>query len=263
MKEVKWKKLVAVALLLGAATAAVSAETQAAAEGDERGTLRTAMERWIETERLISSERADWAVGREILQDRISVLTNETGMLTASAAGINADYSASAGKLDEYIRDQEKLKALSDTLAVEVGKAEKRVLEILKRAPEPIRVKVRPLSQRIPEKPEESKAGLGERLQNVVGILNEINKFARDVTVASEVMTVQSGESFEASVIYFGLGQAYYVNQLGSAAGYGVVDDNGWVWVPSNGIAQAVSDVIAVHRNEKTAAYVTLPIVTK
>lgn len=260
MKEVKGKKLVAVALLLSAATVAVSAEPPEAEQADGRKTMRAAMERWIETEKLISAEKTEWQVDQEIIRDRMSVLTNETALLKSTTAGINADYAASSGKLDGYLREQEQYKVLSDALSVEVGNAEKRVLAILKRAPAAIREKVRPLSQRIPEKPEEAKTGLGERVQNVVGILNEINKFARDITLTSEVMTPSGGDGFEASVIYFGLGQGYYVNQLGTVAGYGLADGDGWVWVSSNELGQSVLDVIAIHRTEKVAAYVTLPI---
>jgi hypothetical protein len=247
------------ALLLGAAASAAQAQEDSR-EGDWRGAMRSAMERWVETEKLISAERADWAVGREILQDRIAVLTNETAALVAATAGLDADYAAASGRLGDLVAEQEALKTLADALAADVAKAEARVLAILKRAPTPIRDKVRPLSQRIPERPGESKAGLGERLQNVVGVLNEVNKFARDVAIASEVMTPAGGESFEATVIYFGLGQAYYVNPLGTAAGRGAATPEGWVWMPSNAIARAVADVIAIHRNEKPAAYVTLPI---
>ncbi len=265
MLEVKSqsRRAAAAALFLCASAAALAAEAVNADEADWRKTMRSAMESWVETEKLISSEKADWRVDREILRDRIAVLTNETATLRAATAGINADYDSSAGKREEYAREDEKLKALSAALAAEIGQSEKRVTAMLKRVPSPIREKVRPLSQRIPEQPENSKAGLGERLQNVVGILNEINKFARDITVASEVMSLKDGESFEASVIYFGLGQGYYVNQLGTVAGYGMADADRWMWVENNRIGPAVSDLIAIHRNEKNAAYVILPIHVK
>lgn len=222
--------------------------------------MRAAMERWVETEKRISAEKNDWRVNREILRDRILVLTNETALLRKATAGVTADYAASSGKREEYLQEQERLKALSETLSSEIRNAEKRVLAILKRAPSPIREKVRPLSQRIPEEGRDTKTGLGERLQNVVGILNEINKFARDITIASEVMSPESGEGFEALVIYFGLGQGYYVNQPGTIAGYGIAEAEGWTWVPSNRISRAVADVIAIHRNEKPAVYISLPV---
>ncbi len=254
------KKAAAATLYLCVATVTLAAEATTSGEPDWRKTMRTALENWVDTEKLISSEKTNWSVDREILQDRVAVLTNETATLRATTAGINADYDASSGKREEYVQQDEKLKTLSTALASEVDRSEKSVIAILKRVPSPIREKVRPLSQRIPEDSQNTKAGLGERLQNVVGILNEINKFARDITIASEVMSLKNGESFEASVIYLGLGQGYYVNQLGTVAGYGVADTTGWVWVEDNAIGQAVSDLIAIHRNEKTATYVTLPI---
>ena len=54
---------------------------------------------------------------------------------------------------------------------------------------------------------------IAERYQNVVGVLNEVNKFNQDIHVVSELMELPDQPSVKAQVraIYFGLGQAYYV----------------------------------------------------
>ena len=253
----------AAAAALLACSAGAMAQNQSV-EGTWRESMRTSMGRWVEAEKLISSERNAWKLDRELLEYRYAALTNETAALRSATAGINDDYEASAGKCAEYVEEDAKLKALSEVLAEEVAAAEKSVLAILEKAPGPIVEKVRPLSQRIPLDPSTSKAGLGERLQNVVGVLNEINKFSRDITVVSEVMTPEGSDtSFEASVVYFGLGQGYYVNQPGTVAGYGWAGDEGWVWMPSNSIAQAVADVVKIHATEKPAEYVVLPVSIK
>lgn len=232
----------------------------AQSEEDWREVMRGAMDRWIETERLLSKEREDWRVGREVLADRVAVLTNETATLRSQTAQLREDYSTQDTRRTELVAQQDALKTVATGLSKDLASLEARVLALLERAPTPLRERVKPLSQRVPKDPAATKAGLGERFQNVVGILNEINKTARDITVASEVMARPDGTSVEASVIYFGIGQAYYSNLAGNVGGVGGAGDKGWTWTVSNELAQAVADVIAVQRNEKPALYVPLPV---
>lgn len=234
--------------------------TAAQSEGDWRETMRGAMDRWIETERLLSQEREDWRLGREVLADRVAVLTNETATLRAQTTQLRADYATQDTRRTELIAQQDALKAVSGGLADEVTRMEARVLALLERSPPPLRERVKPLTLRIPKDAGTATMKLGERFQNVVGILNEVNKFARDITVTSEVMSQPDGTSVEASVIYFGIGQGYYSNLAGGVAGFGGAGETGWTWAVSNELAQAVADVIAVQRNEKPALYIPLPI---
>jgi hypothetical protein len=104
---------------------------------------------------------------------------------------------------------------------------------------------------------------LSERFQNVVGILNELNKFSREITEATEVRDLPDGSSAEVTVLYLGLGQAYYCNAKSGVAGVGRPGEKGWVWEPRNDLVAAVADVIAVYRNEVPAVYVGLPVEVK
>jgi hypothetical protein len=59
--------------------------------------------------------------------------------------------------------------------------------------------------------------------------LNEVNKFNREITVSSEVLTLSGGASAEVTALYVGIGKAYYVSRNGSAAGIGTASPDGWV----------------------------------
>ena len=49
-----------------------------------------------------------------------------------------------------------------------------------------------PLAQRLPQNSADTKIGLPERFQNVIGILNELGKANGEVTVATEIRTMIS-----------------------------------------------------------------------
>jgi hypothetical protein len=112
----------------------------------------------------------------------------------------------------------------------------------------------------MPEDPEESKLSLGERFQNIIGILNEVTKFNREITVRSEVRTLPDGSSAEVTAMYVGIGQAYYVNAAGDIAGVGTASAEGWIWTPTNEAAAKIMDAIAILNNEKVADFVQLPV---
>jgi hypothetical protein len=111
----------------------------------------------------------------------------------------------------------------------------------------------------MPDPSKEIKMSLSERFQNVIGVLNEMNKFSREITVASEVRDVEGEGSAEVSVVYLGLGQAYYTNVKGGLGGVGRPGAEGWQWEVRDELIGLIADVIAIHRNEKSAGYILLP----
>ena len=143
-----------------------------------------------------------------------------------------------------------------------VNALEERVRALLPRLPPPLRDRVKPLSQRLPdpEKSTEIKLSLSERFQNIVGILNEVNKFDREITTTSEIRSLPDGSSAEATALYFGIGQAYYASNTGNVAGTGTSSEKGWIWRPANDAAGRIAEAIAILKNEKVAAFVQLPV---
>jgi hypothetical protein len=250
MKRAYW---MAAAVLAGAAGAA-----------DDPATVdRAALEKWVETRRLESREKQDWRVGREILEGRIDLVRREADTFRQQTAQATNDMGDVDKKLAELRAGNAELAAVTAGLGDSIAKLEAGTLAMLGRSPVLLRERVKPLSQRVPKDPAQSKMTLSERFQNVVGILNEVNKFAREVHIASEVRDLQDGAKAEVSVFYIGLAQAYYCNEAGGVAGVGRPGDADWVWEPDNDLVGAVAGAIGVHRNEKPADYVRLPVTVK
>jgi hypothetical protein len=246
------------ATLLCAASLAVRA-TSAPQDSARVESARVALEKWADTRRLISKERNDWVLGKELLNDRIALISREieslrTRLQEASGSIVEADR-----KVAELAADEAKLKEGSAALVKLVEGFEERTKTLVKRLPDPIRERIKLLSQRLPDAAT-AKLSLSERFQNVVGILNEVNKFQRDIAVLSEVRTLADGSSAEVTTVYFGLGQAYYATANGKAAGRGSATADGWGWVPVNEAAGEISRMIAVLKNEQVAAFVPVPL---
>lgn len=224
---------------------------------------RTALEKLVETRRIISQEKRDFELGKEMLSARIELVGREIESLRGKISETENGLTEADKKRAELIAENEKFKDVSNSLFGTVTKLETGTKELLKRLPYPIRERIRPLSHQFPENPDETEMSLGIRFQNVVGVLNEVNKFNREITVTSEVRELPDKTSAEVTVLYIGIGQAYYVNGNGDVAGIGTTSPEGWIWIPANEAAAGISKAIAILKNETAAAFVRLPIEIK
>lgn len=242
-------------LLTSAANCAEENDTSAKIEN-----TREALKQWVETRQLISQEKREMTLKREMLDARIDVVLREIASLQEKIKGAEESIAEADKKRAEMIAENEKLKAASASLTDTIERLEDRTKQLIQRLPDPIRDRIKPLSQRLPEEGKENKLSVSERFQNVVGILNEVDKFNRDISVFSEVRTFNDGTSVEVTTLYLGLGQAFYASANGAVAGIGTATETGWVWKENNLAAPQISDAIAILKNEKVATFVQVPV---
>lgn len=247
----------AVAALLLVATAS-PALAQGNAESIEAA--RTSIEKWVDSRQLITREKRDWQAAREMLTDRTVLLKREAENLRTRIAEATESIADADRKRAALVAENEQRRANSEQLVAVIGRLEARATTLIARLPEALKDRVRPLSQRIPAKPEDSRLSLAERFQNVVGVLNEVNKFQREITLVSEVRALPDGTTAEVSAAYLGIGQAWYASADGKVAGIGNAGPEGWTWQPANDAAPAIRAAIAILKNEQVAAFVGLPV---
>ncbi|MCD4779436.1 MAG: DUF3450 domain-containing protein [Candidatus Omnitrophica bacterium] len=227
---------------------------------DEIDRTRATLEKWVETRQIISLEKRDWVLGREMLNERIDLVQREIDSLRAKIDEANKNITDADKKRAGLVDENDTLKEGAAALKLVEIRLEKRTRDLLQKLPDSIRDRVKPLSQRFPADPNESKMSLSERFQNVVGVLNEVNKFNREITTTSEVRVLPDGSSSEVTALYVGIGQAYYANNQGNIAGVGTISDDRWTWIPANEAAVRISEAIAILNNEKMASFIQLPI---
>lgn len=235
---------------------AISADEQTAAIEN----TRTALENWIKTRDLISKEKQDFVLKKEILNERIRLVQNEIESLHTKIKEARNSIAEADKKRQDMMEENNDLKGASVSLQDNLILLEQGIHQLIKRLPDPIRQRIKPLTQRLPENPNETKLSVSERFQNVVGILNEVDKFNREITVTSEVRTFPDGSSVEVAAVYLGIGQAYYASANGAVAGIGTASGDRWVWKEQNDAAPQIADVIAILKNEKVASFVLVPV---
>jgi len=263
---ITWLLLLAVGL---APSLAISVETGTETAGAVTGApkleeTRVTMDKWIETQQIISKERKDWQKGKEILLGRLELVKNEIASLSETVRQAESGMAESDKKRDEMITENEKLKAANDLLnnAVMGMEEEVRNLRLFKQLPEPLLTKLQPLYQRIPEDSFSTKVSTAERFQNVLGILNELNKANNEITVSYEVHNLSNGKPSEVKAIYVGLAQAYYVS-AGGESGIGYPTAEGWKWEPSQEVSRDLVLALEILDGKHSPAFVPLPVVLK
>jgi hypothetical protein len=236
-----------------------SAAQSAGAEVTVQST-RDTLARWVETQQVISKEKRDWQLGKEVLEQRIQLLANEIDSLAERTGATRRGIEEADATRGELEAEKRALQQASSSLVGTAAVLERKTRELIAALPPPIRDRVAPLSQRIPSDSNDTELSLGVRFQNVIGVLNEVNKFNREITVATEVREMAGGGSAEVQTLYVGLGQAYFVTAAGDAAGFGFPTPEGWTWTEADELAPRIAQAIAILKNEQVPAYVPLPV---
>jgi len=244
-----------VASLPGAA-----ARTPEPAPEDAVATTRATLAQWMEIQQIIARERKDWQTGKDVLEQRIRLLGDEIDTLEGKIREARESLGEVGRKRTEVVGTHDALRRTTSMLVDAVARLETRTRALVEMLPDPLRQRVSVLSGRIPIDPEATAQSLGMRYQNVIGVLNEINKFNQDITVVNEIREIPGGGTAEVSTIYLGLGQAWYVTVNGDTAGVGLPGPAGWEWTVDPGRAADVSRALRILRSEEVPAYVSLPV---
>lgn len=246
-------------LILGLSLSAVGRLT--AAESPLTAS-RAAVEKWIETHQLISKVRSDWQSDKETLEQSVLLFERE---LKAVAAQISK-VTTNSVQVDKERAEAEVLKKTSseslERARLFAAEFEGEVKKIVPRLPVPLQDILKPLLNRIPTDPN-ARITAAERLQTLVGILNELDKFNNAVSVFNEKRRNPKGEEVAVETVYIGLGAAYFVNQTDDFAGIGFPAAAGWEWTGQPELAHSVRDVLKIYRNERPAKFISLPTVIR
>ncbi len=220
---------------------------------------RLTMDKWIETQQIISKERKDWQQGKEILEGRVELIKNEVTALEEKIKIAQSNVTESHKDRSELLSENDKLKETGEKLTETISGMESQVRKLFKSLPDPVKTKLQPLSDRIPEDPAKTRVAVAERYQNILGILNELNKANNEITVNYEIHTLSNNKPSEVKAIYIGLAQAYYVSG-GGEGGIGRPTEDGWKWEPSNAIGRDITTALEILEGKHTPAFVPLPV---
>jgi hypothetical protein len=137
---------------------------------------------------------------------------------------------------------------------------EEQVRALSRRLPEPLQKKLDVLLVQIPDDPETTRLQLGQRLMNVLGVLSQTDKFNSTATFVGE--TRQVGEQkVQVRTLYWGLGQAMYVDARGRTAGVGRPGSVGWEFSEQPALASETQRLLDIYEgNVDVIRFVELPV---
>lgn len=220
---------------------------------------RSTLEQWVQTRQLISKTRSDWQSDKESIEQTIALYERELKSVEEQMSKVSTNNSQVTKEMTEATALQ---KISNETLDVSRAFAtdfEARVKKLVPQLPSPLQDILKPLLARLPADPANTKMLAAERVQVLVGVLGELDKFNNGVNLFNEKRKNPKGEEVAVQTIYIGLGAAYFVNEAGDFAGSGTSGAGGWEWSVKPEIATAVQEVVKIYRSERTARFVTLP----
>lgn len=239
-------------------------EPSAPASGPDA--LRNSVREWIETMREIQKEEDSWDKDREVLQGYKEGLQKEIEDLKEQIERAKTERD-SAGKEDlEKVAKAEAYAKAKEALVAELKELEKGLLARLPLMPAALTAEPK-VAQMIEEVKkdgaltgDDAKQGLAKRLNNVLNLLSEVEKFQQAVHLRDELHKAPDGREYNMKVLYFGIAAAYAVNESGDFALVGKPADGGWTFSARNDLAPRIKELVGVTTGDIDAKFVTLPI---
>ncbi|MBL6766019.1 MAG: DUF3450 family protein [Verrucomicrobiae bacterium] len=213
---------------------------------------------WIQTRETINRTLRDWSDQRQSLELTSELLETELTTLDNRIAAIQAESAKDRKRRDELERKLKERNGLIEYTAGRLANMEARLVAMSGRFPIVLQEKVRPLTRKFPSPDAPSQIPVSQRLQNLLTVFNEIEKFNAQFTVTPEMHSL-NGAQVRVQVLYLGLAQAYYVSPTGRFAGVGRPGPDGWIWTANNAIGDRVKQAIEVSRDETAPTLVNLP----
>jgi hypothetical protein len=221
--------------------------------------IRDLLDQWVETEQIISKEHSNWEIEEALLLETQDLLTLESNRLSAELSDLKSTATASDEERTSLSSEKEALKKASEVVASSIGNLEKKLKEILPFLPSPLLEKIRPLIRRLPDNPDNSDLSLGQRVQNIVGILSQANEFNTSIIASSEARAFEEGKVVQVTTLYWGLAMAYYVDDSGKYAGIGVPTNKGWEWNEIKGIGSKIQSLVEMYEGNIDVRFVNAP----
>lgn len=227
--------------------------------GDALQDTRQVLDQWVETRRITSKETSDWQLEQSILTDTQSLLTNELSRVNKSLQTLETSATAADQARTLLTAEQEALAEASAVVEASIGDLETQIKQMLTMFPEPLVNTIKPLIRRLPKDPASTRRSLGERVQNIVGILSQADQFNATITTTSEAREIQTGKVVEVRTLYWGLAMAYYIDPSGTYAGIGFPGENGWEWPAIDRAGAAIQQLLKVYDGSGDIQFIEVP----
>lgn len=220
---------------------------------------RNVLNQWVETKQILSEEKSDWRLEKSILTDTETLLQSELDRLNQAISDLEESATAADAERTALAEEKEQQTAAAAVVKSNIGALESKVKAIIPTLPEPLVEKIKPLIRRLPNDPDFTKLSLGERVQNVVGILSQADKFNTTITLSNESREITDGKVVQVTTLYWGLAQAYFVDNSGSYGGVGKPGAESWQWTEVEGSGPQIKQLLDIYEGSQDIQFVEIP----
>jgi hypothetical protein len=245
-------------LLLGLALGVCVSTLHLNAQTDLEST-RNVLDQWVQTKQIISKEQSDWRLEQSILAETQALLDTELKRLDSSLEDLKNTATAADEDRSQLTAKKEEIAEASTVVEVHIGSLETQMKQVVKTLPAPLVDRIKPQIRRLPDDSNDTKLSLGERVQNIVGILSQTDKFNATITQTSESREIDGGKVIEVRTLYWGLSMAYYVDAAGEYAGIGFPTEDGWEWPQIEGAGPQIKKLLDVYEGSEDIQFVEVP----
>lgn len=228
--------------------------------------LRTTIAAWVDTMRKIQQEKNDWKRDEEVLKNYKEGLEKEISELQEKITDANNRKAGAERDTLEQSKLRDQYATAKDALASSVRALEENMRNLLPILPTPLladpkvsqAVKELRRSLELPES--KRNEGVAKRLQNLITLATEAEKFQQTVHLKQELHRNAEGREFNLQVLYFGLAFAYATDEAGNLALAGKPGPDGWKFQECPELAADIRRLIASTTGDLDATFVPLPL---
>ena len=224
-------------------------------------TTRDTLQNWIETEKKLAAEVETWDREKLILDGIVGILEDEIQTLESKIEKGREEVSQADAKRAELSEQKEELKNASAVIVGVISKLEDKVHGLYPLFPDPLQNTIDQLYMRMPKKDDKDVSlSLSARMQNIIGILSQVDKFNGSITLEKGLRQLPDGRQVEIKTLYLGIAYAYFIDESGGYVGFRVPTNEGWSWVEKPEMAEIVREAIEIYEDPQRANYVNLPV---
>ena len=221
---------------------------------------RKILEEWVDAEKLISEEDSGWKTDKVVLKDLAVALQAEIEQLDANLAK-SAEEAVGASRQRTELNER-KLAAEKAAVELKAGlvQIERELLLSLDAFPTPMLNRLSSYKEKLTNADKRNALPLRDRLETCVAIMQAAHLFSESVNLERQEFSLDDGKSREFHVLYFGMSIAYFVNESGSVAGYGIPNQRGWQWKQKDELSEEIRRGVAIRNKRALPAFLRLPI---
>jgi hypothetical protein len=219
--------------------------------------VRALIQKWVETERLISEENQAWRENEIAMQDILTALGKEEKILSEKIEDTKRLSVQADKERAQLLKERSSYQEASTALSKKIEGYERQISNLIVNLPPLLQQELAPLSQKLTDSEDLS---LSVRARTVISMINQIETFDNSITLVKDVRATEQGNEIEVDVLYLGLAQAFYVDGGKMLAGWGENTSEGWQWQENNDLAPAIRRAIDVYDGRMAPELVMLPL---